>query len=433
MNNKRNGPGRVGKAEGVFVRHNGELFMEEVPLGRVAERYGTPCYVYSRAAIEAAWHAYDRVLDSQSSLICYSVKANPNIAILSLLASLGSGFDIVSVGELERVLHAGGAADKVVFSGVGKTVAEIERCLEVGIKCFNVESIAELERLESCARKRKTPAPVAIRVNPDVDADTHPYIATGLRESKFGIALDQAREIYKIALDLEYIDVRGIDCHIGSQITQLEPFQEAVSQISSLAHVLRSMGISIQHIDMGGGLGIAYGKEPVPAIESYIKLIRDTLAAAGFGDCELILEPGRSIMGQAGMLITRVEYIKHTPVRSFAIMDAAMNDFMRPAMYDGWHEVHCVYQHDAVEPYRYDLVGAICESGDFLAKDRHLPLIQGDLLAIDHAGAYGFSMSSNYNSRPRCAELMVDGREIHLIRKRESISSLYAAESFLPS
>ncbi len=412
-----------------FQYQNGQLCAEGVPLAKIADQYGTPAYVYSRQAMETAWQAYDQALANSAHLICYAVKANSNLAVLGILARLGSGFDIVSVGELERVICAGGDPARVVFSGVGKTLAEIQRALEVGIKCFNVESISELDRINSVAQRQDNIAPVSIRVNPDIDAKTHPYIATGLKENKFGIAFEQAAEIYYVAAGLKHIEISGIDCHIGSQITRLEPFYDAINRLMSLVRELESNGIDIRHIDIGGGLGITYKNEDAPAVSDYINIIQSAMD----GDKhEILIEPGRSITGNAGVLLTRVEYLKHTQVHDFAIVDAAMNDLVRPALYDGWHDVKKVFQSSAVESKNYDLVGPICETGDFLAKGRSLALEQDDLLAIYSVGAYGFTMSSNYNSRPRACELMVDGDQVFEIRKRETIGDLMMGESVLP-
>ena len=412
-----------------FEYRNGRLFAEDVSLERIAEQYGTPCYVYSRRVVEDAWRTYEQALSDCAHLICYAVKANSNLAVLDILARLGSGFDIVSGGELERVLAAGGAPARIVFSGVGKTADEITRALEVGIKCFNVESTQELENIDAVARQLQKKASISIRVNPDIDAKTHPYIATGLKENKFGIEIETAPEIYNIAAELQHVEITGIDCHIGSQITSLDPFYDAIIRMVALAGELESRGIGIRHINIGGGLGIAYRDENIPAIEDYIDIIRSAIDGEKY---EVLIEPGRSIAGNAGVLLTRVEYLKHTRHHHFAIVDAAMNDLLRPALYNGWHNVKRVVQDSNAEPQNYHLVGPICETSDFLAKDRSLSLEQKDLLAIYNVGAYSFSMSSNYNSRPRACEVMVDGGEVFEIKKRETIDSLMLGESMLP-
>lgn len=413
----------------VFQYQNGGLYAEGVALSAIAEQYGTPCYVYSRAAIESSWTAYDQAFGEQAHLVCYAVKANSNIAILNLLARLGSGFDIVSVGELERVLAAGGDAKKVVFSGVGKKSAEIQRALEVGIKCFNVESVAELERINQVAADMQRQAPVSLRVNPDVDAGTHPYISTGLKENKFGISHEDALVVYERATSLSNLDVIGIDCHIGSQITEVAPFADALERVLNLVASLKQAEIDLQHIDLGGGLGICYDDEQPPSANDYIGTLLNALSEQNY---EVLIEPGRSIVGNAGVLITEVELIKETEAKNFAIIDAAMNDLLRPALYQGWHGVLRLEEAETAEKKTYDLVGPICETGDFLAKDRELSLQAGDKLAITSAGAYGFSMASNYNSRPKVAEIMVDGEQHHVIRQRESISDLMLGESLLP-
>lgn len=412
----------------VFQYQNGDLYAEGVALSAIAEQYGTPCYVYSRQAIESNWQAYDQAFGSQAHLVCYAVKANSNIAILNLLARLGSGFDIVSVGELERVLAAGGDASKVVFSGVGKKSSEIQRALEVGIKCFNVESIAELERINQVAANMQHQAPVSIRVNPDVDAGTHPYISTGLKENKFGISHKDAVAVYEYAASLSNLQVVGIDCHIGSQITEVAPFADSLERILSLVMSLKQKHIELEHIDLGGGLGICYDNEQPPSANEYIGSL---LQAFNEESYEVLIEPGRSIVGNAGVLITEVELTKETEAKNFAIVDAAMNDLLRPALYQGWHGVLRLEEAETVEKKTYDLVGPICETGDFLAKDRELSIKAGDKLAITSAGAYGFSMASNYNSRPRVPEVMVDGKQFHVIRKRETISDLMLGESLL--
>ena len=402
---------------------------EQVPLADIAEAFGTPCYVYSRAAIEDQWHAYDQAFGSRSHLVCYSVKANGNLAVLNLLARLGSGFDIVSGGELERVLMAGGDAARVVFSGVGKQGHEIRRALNAGIRCFNVESASELFHLDHIAKEMNTRARVALRINPDIDPGTHPYITTGLNRSKFGIPHEQALDIFRQAQDLNHIELAGIDCHIGSQITQLSPYIAALEKLTDLYLKLKSEGIPLGHIDIGGGMGIVYRDEqpfaPLDFVHAVCKQLSDP-------HMEILIEPGRSIVGEAGVLLTRVLYLKETASRNFAITDAAMNDLLRPALYDAWQHVLPVRDAGRGSPKRYDLVGPVCESADFLALDRELDIAEGDLLALGSAGAYGFSMSSNYNARPRAAEVMVDGEEFFEVRRRETIENLVSGESLLP-
>ena len=413
----------------VFAYSNGDLYAEDVLLASIADRFGTPCYVYSRAAIEYQWHNFDAELSQQKHLICYAVKANSNIAILNLLARLGSGFDIVSIGELDRVLRAGGDASKVVFSGVGKRGDEIHRALEAGIKCFNVESIAELERLNHIAIDMNVSAPVSLRVNPDIDAETHPYIATGLKENKFGIAFEDAIATYAKAAKMDHIQIVGIDCHIGSQITGIAPFEDALDRLITLFDTLDSKGISLQHVDIGGGLGICYQDESPPTIREYVEKILEIFSDTTF---EMILEPGRSILGNAGVLLTRVEYLKSNTDKNFAIVDGAMNDLLRPALYSAWHDILPLTEQKADQGEIYDIVGPVCETGDFLGKDRKLQLQEGDLLAVCSAGAYGFTMSSTYNSRPRACEVMVDGNEVFEIRRRETIDELMKGEIVLP-
>ena len=411
-----------------FVHRDGELCAERVPLSDIAARFGTPCYVYSRAALESAWRGFDAAFSGIPHLVCYAMKANPNLAVLDLFARLGSGFDIVSGGELERVLAVGGDPTRIVFSGVGKTESEMAAALAAGILCFNVESASELNRLDAVAGRAGRVAPVSFRVNPDVDPQTHPYISTGLKESKFGIAFADALPLYRRAASLPNIAVHGIDIHIGSQITELEPYREAAGKVLELVDSLAASGIPLAHIDLGGGLGIRYRDEtPVPLAE-YAAMIADLFAGRRE---KLIFEPGRHLVGDAGVLLTRVEYLKPGEPKSFAIVDAAMNDLLRPALYDAWHPV------DAVRPrtgpvHRWDIVGPICESGDFLARDRSLALAEGDLLAIGAAGAYGMAMSSNYNARPRACEVIVDDRTAHLVRRREHVRELFSAESKLP-
>jgi diaminopimelate decarboxylase len=412
-----------------FVYTNGQLGAEGVTLADVAHRFGTPCYVYSRAAIENQWTALDKTIGTQDHLICYAVKANSNLAILNMLARLGSGFDIVSTGELQRVIKAEGDTGKVVFSGTGKRDDELKNALRQGIKCFNIESSAELLRLNEIAGRIKKRAPVSLRVNPDVDVETHPYIATGLKENKFGIPHTEAFAIYKQAASMDYIDVTGIDCHIGSQLTSLAPFTDALDRLVELIDVLERNGIVLQHVDVGGGLGIQYQDETPPTIEEYARVVLEHLTDK---NRQLVIEPGRCITGNAGVLLTRVEYLKQTAHKNFAIVDAAMNDLLRPALYDAWHDILPLDEAPRNIAAIYDVVGPVCESGDFLGRGRNLAISEGDLLAICSAGAYGFSMSSNYNSRPRVCEVMIDRDKIYEIRKRESLDDLFAGESLLP-
>lgn len=408
---------------------DGQLWAEDVPLQALAEQYGTPLYVYSRATLERHWKAFDSAVGQHPHLVCYAVKANSNLGVLNALARLGSGFDIVSGGELERVIAAGGDAKKVVFSGVGKTPAEMKRALELGIKCFNVESEPELERLNKVAGELGVIAPISLRINPDVDAKTHPYISTGLRDNKFGIAFDRAPEVYQFAQSLPNLNVQGIDCHIGSQLTSIDPFIDATDRLLALIHDLKAQGINIRHLDVGGGLGVVYRDELPPQPSDYAKALLGRLE--NHQDLELIFEPGRAIAANAGILLTRVEFLKHTEHKNFAIIDAAMNDLMRPALYQAWQDIVPVSPRNG-EPQTYDLVGPICETGDFLGKDRALVLQEGDLLAVRSAGAYGFVMSSNYNTRTRAAEVMVDGNQSHLVRQREELTSLWQLEQILP-
>lgn len=412
-----------------FDYRDGQLYAEDVPLASIAARCGTPTYVYSRATVERHWRAFDNALGRRAHLICYAVKANSNLGLLNVLARLGSGFDIVSIGELERVLKAGGEPNKTVFSGVGKTAAEMRRALEVGIRCFNVESDAELDRLNSVAGDLGVCAPVSLRVNPDVDAGTHPYISTGLKENKFGIDIKIAEQVYARAGELPHLDVVGIDCHIGSQLIQVTPFVDALARVLSLIDRLVARGIHIKHLDLGGGLGIRYRDEQPPEPADYVAPL---LAALGANPIEILLEPGRAIVGNAGVLLTRVEYLKHTDHKDFAIIDAAMNDLLRPALYGAWQAILPVEPRMDKTPRVYDIVGPVCETGDFLGKDRELALEPGDLLAVRSAGAYGFSMSSNYNSRPRAAEVMIDGAEMHIVRDRETLEELWHGERALP-
>lgn len=411
-----------------FQRRDGELFAEGVALSAVAQRFGTPTYVYSRAHIEAQYNAYADALQGTSSLVCFAVKANSNLAVLNVLARLGAGFDIVSGGELERVLAAGGRADRVVFSGVGKTRADMRRALEVGVHCFNVESTDELERLQEVAAELGVRAPVSLRVNPDVDAGTHPYISTGLKENKFGIDIAAAEDVYVRAAQLPNLDVVGVDCHIGSQLTTLAPFLDALDRLLDLVDRLGDCGIYLRHIDLGGGLGVRYSEEQPPLVADYIKAVRERLDGR---ELTLVFEPGRFIVANAGVLLTQIEYLKHTEHKDFAIVDAAMNDLIRPALYQAWMNVTPVKPREG-QARAYDIVGPICETGDFLAKDRELVLAEGDLLAVHSAGAYGFVMSSNYNTRGRCAEVLVDGDQAFEVRRRETVAELFAGESLVP-
>ena len=408
---------------------DGQLWAENVPLVQLAEQYGTPLYVYSRATLERHWHAFDKSVGDHPHLVCYAVKANSNIGVLNTLARLGSGFDIVSGGELERVIAAGGDPAKIVFSGVGKTEEEIKRALELKIKCFNVESEPELERLNKVASEMDVIAPVSLRINPDVDAKTHPYISTGLRDNKFGIAFDRAPQVYKLASTLPHLEVKGIDCHIGSQLTAIEPFIDATDRLLALIDNLVEQGIQIKHLDVGGGLGVIYRDELPPQPSEYAKALLSRLTK--HQDLELIFEPGRAIAANAGILLTKVEFLKHTEHKNFAIIDAAMNDLIRPVLYQAWQDIIPVVPREG-EAKTYDLVGPICETGDFLGKDRSLILDAGDLLAVRSAGAYGFVMSSNYNTRTRAAEIMVDGDKTYVVRQREELASLWALESILP-
>jgi diaminopimelate decarboxylase len=406
----------------------GELHVERVPLTTIAERFGTPCYVYSRAALEASYDAFAAAFAGIPHLVCYAMKANSNLAILNLLARRGAGFDIVSGGELARVIAAGGDPAKTVFSGVGKSAAEMEAALAAGIRCFNVESAAELEVLDAVAGRAGKRAPISIRVNPDVDPKTHPYIATGLKESKFGVAYSEAPALYKHAASLRHIDVQGIDCHIGSQITDLAVYVESARKMFALVDAIEAAGVALRHIDLGGGIGIRYGNEATIDPDAYARALR---ALRGERRHELVFEPGRFLVGEAGLLLTRVLYLKPGESRDFAIVDAAMNDLLRPALYAAWHPVEPVRPR-AGAARRWQIVGPVCESGDFLAHDRELALATGDLLVLRAAGAYGFVMSSNYNSRPRACEVIVDGEQMHLARPRERVADLFAHESTLP-
>ncbi len=410
-----------------FNYHDNELFVESVPLKQIADEFGTPCYVYSRSALTKAYQEFDTSFANRDHLICYAVKANSNIAILNLFAQLGSGFDIVSGGELQRVIKAGGDPGKTVFSGVGKNANEMRMALDANILCFNVESEAELVTSNQIAKDMGKIAPVSLRVNPDVDAKTHPYISTGLKENKFGVPASEAERIYRSAHLYAHVRFTGLDCHIGSQLTALEPFMQTSSKMLNLLDTLQSQGLEIKHLDLGGGLGIRYANETPPSIKDYVSML---CASTHQIKQRLLIEPGRSLVGNSGILLTRIEYLKHTAARNFAIVDAAMNDLMRPALYDAYHEILPVRKNNG-EINSYQIVGPVCETGDFLGHDRKLGLIGGDLLAIMSAGAYGMSMSSNYNTRPRAAEVMVDKDSIHIIRQRETIDQLIAGEQIL--
>ena len=413
-----------------FQYQHHQLMAENLPIKQLAEQFGTPLYIYSKATLERHWHAFDKAFGEHPHLVCYAVKSNPNIAILNVMAKLGSGFDIVSQGELERVLVAGGNPAKVVFSGVAKSEPEITRALEVGIRCFNVESEAELLRINEVARRLGKTAPISLRVNPDVDAHTHPYISTGLKENKFGVSVEQAREVYKLAATLPNIKIVGMDCHIGSQLTELQPFLDAVDRLIVLMEQLKQDGIALKHLDLGGGLGVTYTDETPPHPTEYAKALWEKLNA--FSELEIIVEPGRAITANAGILVTKVEYLKSNESRNFAIVDAGMNDMIRPALYQAYMNILEIDRTLAREEKIYDVVGPICETSDFLGKQRKLAIAQGDYLAQRSAGAYGTSMSSNYNSRPRTAEVMVDGDKAHLIRRREVLHELWQLESLLP-
>jgi len=412
-----------------FNYRNNELYAEDVAVQDICAQYGSPCYIYSRATLERHWMAFDRAFAGRPHLICYAVKANSNIALLNVLARLGSGFDIVSLGELQRVLAAGGDAKKIVFSGVGKREDEILAALKIGIRCFNVEVIDELDRINKLAAELGVIAPVSFRVNPDVDANTHPYISTGLKENKFGIDINLALDEYKRAAQMSNIEVVGIDCHIGSQLTETRPFLDALDKVLNLVSALKAEGIDLKHLDLGGGLGIRYNEEQPPEPADYIAALLERL---GETDFEVLLEPGRAIVGNAGILVTQVEYLKPTEHKNFAIVDAAMNDLVRPSLYSAWQAIIPVKLESDAAELQWDIVGPVCETGDFLGKNRALKLAVGDLLAIRSSGAYGFSMSSNYNSRPRVPELMVDGDQTYLIRERESIAQLWSGEHLLP-
>ena len=410
-----------------FQYKNEQLYVEDLPVKQLAEEFGTPLYIYSRATLERHWHAFDSALGKHPHLICYAVKANSNIGILNVMAKLGSGFDIVSQGELERVLEAGGEASKVVFSGVAKSRAEIMRALEVGIRCFNVESVAELHHINQIAGEMGKVAPISLRVNPDVDAHTHPYISTGLKENKFGVSVDEAREVYKLAATLPHVKITGMDCHIGSQLTELQPFLDATDRLIRLIEQLKEDGITLKHLDLGGGLGVTYTDETPPHPSDYAAALLNKLK--NYKDLEIILEPGRAIAANAGILVAKVQYLKSNESRNFAITDTGMNDMIRPALYEAYMNIIEIDRTLEREKAIYDVVGPVCETSDFLGKQRELAIAEGDYIAQRSAGAYGASMSSNYNSRPRTAEVLVDGDKAHLIRRRENLSELWALES----
>ena len=410
-----------------FQYKNEQLYVEDLPVKQLAEEFGTPLYIYSRATLERHWHAFDSALGKHPHLICYAVKANSNIGILNVMAKLGSGFDIVSQGELERVLAAGGDASKVVFSGVAKSRAEIMRALEVGIRCFNVESVAELHHINQIAGEMEKIAPISLRVNPDVDAHTHPYISTGLKENKFGVSVDEAREVYKLAATLPHVKITGMDCHIGSQLTELQPFLDATDRLIRLIEQLKEDGITLKHLDLGGGLGVTYTDETPPHPSDYATALLNKLK--DYEDLEIILEPGRAITANAGILVAKVQYLKSNESRNFAITDTGMNDMIRPALYEAYMNIIEIDRTLEREKTIYDVVGPVCETSDFLGKQRELAIAEGDYIAQRSAGAYGASMSSNYNSRPRTAEVLVDGDKAHLIRRRENLSELWALES----
>ena len=410
-----------------FQYKNEQLYVEDLPVKQLAEEFGTPLYIYSRATLERHWHAFDSALGKHPHLICYAVKANSNIGILNVMAKLGSGFDIVSQGELERVLAAGGDASKVVFSGVAKSRAEIMRALEVGIRCFNVESVAELHHINQIAGEMEKIAPISLRVNPDVDAHTHPYISTGLKENKFGVSVDEAREVYKLAATLPHVKITGMDCHIGSQLTELQPFLDATDRLIRLMEQLKEDGITLKHLDLGGGLGVTYTDETPPHPSDYATTLLNKLK--NYEDLEIILEPGRAIAANAGILLAKVQYLKSNESRNFAITDTGMNDMIRPALYEAYMNIIEIDRSLERKKAIYDVVGPVCETSDFLGKQRELAIAEGDYIAQRSAGAYGASMSSNYNSRPRTAEVLVDGNKAHLIRRRENLSELWALES----
>lgn len=412
-----------------FNYKNDQLMAEEISVQQLAQQFGTPLYVYSRATLERHWHAFDSALQGHPHLICFAVKSNPNIALLNLLAKLGSGFDIVSQGELERVLAAGGDANKVVFSGVAKSHSEIERALEVGIRCFNVESEAELLRINQVAEKLGKKAPISLRVNPDVDAKTHPYISTGLKKNKFGVSVERAREVYRLAKTLPHIQIVGMDCHIGSQLTELQPFLDSADRLLVLLEQLRQDGIELQHLDLGGGLGVRYSDETPPHPTEYASALLAKFKQ--YPELEIILEPGRAISANAGILVTKVEYLKSNEDFNFAIVDAGMNDMIRPALYRAYMEIIEADRSLDREAKVYDVVGPICETSDFLGKSRRLSIAAGDFIVQRSAGAYGASMASNYNSHPRAAEVLVDGNKAHLIKRRERFEELWACEQLI--
>lgn len=414
-----------------FQYRNNVLYAEDVPLDHLAERLGTPLYVYSRAALKAAWQSYRSAIGQRRVLVCYGMKANSNLAVLKEFARMGAGFDIVSGGELKRALAAGADPSRIVFSGVGKQAWEMRDALAARVKCFNVESVAELHRLSEVALHMGVRAPVSLRVNPDVDAQTHPYISTGLKENKFGIAIDSALDAYRAARSLRGLDIVGVDCHIGSQLTDISPYFDALEKLLDLIEELDQAGIKIAHLDLGGGLGIRYADETPPSPSALLDRVFERLNARGQGHLQLVLEPGRSLVGNAGVLLTTVQYLKHSEARNFAIVDAAMNDLLRPALYDAFHGVQPLHPR-AGDPAEYDIVGPVCESADWLAKKRLLTIQQGDVLAVESAGAYGMTMASNYNTRVRPAEVMVDGDKHYVVRQRESLSDLLKGESVLP-
>ncbi|AQA17804.1 diaminopimelate decarboxylase [Halioglobus japonicus] len=412
-----------------FTYRDDQLYAEDMQVAAIAERFGTPCYIYSRAALEARFKEYQDALAGADHLICYAVKANSNLAVLDVLGRMGAGFDIVSGGEMERVIAAGGDPAKIVFSGVGKTPAEMARALDLDIACFNLESAQELEVLAEVAADKNTVARVSVRVNPDVDAQTHPYISTGLRENKFGVNTDEAMAVYRRAAELPAIEVVGIDCHIGSQLTQISPFIDALKRLLALVDQLAAEGITLHHLDLGGGLGVCYKDEQPPSVAEYIGAVR---AELGDRPLQLVFEPGRSIAANAGLLVTRVNYLKTTEAHHFALVDAAMNDMIRPALYQAWLDIRQVDRGAQGQTAQWDVVGPVCETGDFLGKERELTLAPGDLLALSGAGAYGFTMSSNYNTRPRAAEIMIDGDQAHVVRAREVFEDMVRGECRLP-
>ena len=414
-----------------FSFRQGELCVEQVPTGLLANQFGTPLYVYSRAGLTRGYQAYESALGDWPHMICYAVKANSNLAVLSVLAKLGAGFDIVSAGELERVLAAGGDANRVVFSGVGKQSNEIRRALEAGVHCFNVESEQEIERIQAEAKALDVVASVSLRVNPDVDALTHPYISTGLKENKFGIDFDRAIDVYTRAAKMDHLNIAGVDCHIGSQLTTEQPFLDALDRLLILVDRLKAQGIELRHIDIGGGLGIQYQDENIPPLSSLIGQVKQRLLESGHSHLALLVEPGRSVVARAGIMLTRVELIKQTPYKNFAIVDGAMNDLLRPSIYNAWHNIQNTLAESDANPAIYDVVGPVCETGDFLGKERDLAIDEGDLLVVYSSGAYGFVMSSNYNSRNRPAEVMVDGDQAHLVRRRETIEDQLSLETVI--